>query len=160
MSAGNSAVSFFMGLPLMCRCLACRNDAPNPRTAIRSSVDHFHNLSSHHADGSPSLLLSRLLANRASRLTIDPVLTGQPLSLTGTVVRDFMRLCFDTRAGLYGTSMFNRATQSLQVADFPQPEGTPTAPWLDPYPHATPCMQPRYAAILPHSPARGTTQDV
>ena len=144
----------------MSRRLACRNDTPDPRTAIRSSVDHLHNLSSHHADGSPPLLLSRLLANRASRLTIDPVLTGQPLSLIGTMVGGFMHLRFDTRAELCGTSMFNWATQSLQVADFPQPEGTPTAPWLDPYPHATPCMQPRYAVILPHSPARGTTQGV
>lgn len=144
----------------MCRRLACRNDVPDPRTAIRASVDHLHNLSSHYADGSPPLLLSRLLADRASHLTIDPVLTGQPLSLTGTAVGGFMCLRFDTRTGLYGTSMFNRATQSLQAADFPQPEGAPTAPWLDPYPHATPCMRPRYAAILPQPPARGTTQGV
>lgn len=122
-------------------------------------MDHLHNLSSHYADGSPPLLLFHLLADRASRLTIDPV-TGQPLSLTGTAVGGFMRLCFNTRAGLCGTSMFNQATQSLRVAGFPQPEGAPTAPWLDPYPHATPCMRPRYGAILPHSPARGTTQGV
>jgi len=51
---------------LMSHRLACRHDTPAPRVEIRPSVGHQHNLGPHHANGSPRLPLSSLLADRTS----------------------------------------------------------------------------------------------